>query len=345
MNNNIENKSLSKSSNINKEEVQSQQKDLNALNLKRSFCIYNLKDMMMPIVEKRYEKLSSDIIGLQKIVTERNYSNAKIKSLFAKSATEEVFIIRDICKDINRLTNKFHDKLMKISSTERKLRFSRDPNNKLPYDWDSRDFYVKNHVKSFIDFIQIVHSFLDLYYEIESKDFSDYDSQLQYLTDVSEQYVVLGETINYFFNKLLYELKPYIPDDMLGLIYDYFYMNASTTEPIKEKSSSMHNYKFDEQTINAIREFYRRNENIKCTESNFAAMFENADFSPLMNDNGTTPTIVCLAIYCFHTYIYKGADRKEWFKYSCSSINKNGNTVRTKAHTNKEELEFWRKKK
>ena len=345
MNNNVENKSLSKSSDINKEEVQSQQKDLNALELKRTFCIYNLKDMMTPIVEKKYEKLSSDIIGLQKIVTERNYSNAKVKSLFAKSATEDVFIIRDICKDINRLTNKFHDKLIKISSIERRLRFSRDENNKLPYGWDSRDLYVKNHIKSFIGLIQIIHSFLDLYYEVESKDYSDYGSHLQYLTDVSEKYVVLGETINYFFNKL-YELKPYIPKDMLDLIYDYFlYVDTSMTEPIKEKPSNTHNYKFDNQTINAIREFYRRNENIKCTESNFAAMFENADFSPLMNDNGTTPTIICLAIYCFHTYIYKGADRKEWFKYSCNSINKNENTVRTKAHTNKEELEFWRKMK
>lgn len=135
-------------------------------------------------------------------------------------------------------------------------------------------------------------------------------------------------------------------DDMLNFIHDYF-LHVKTEPVIAKSGNAKAIYNFDEQTIKVIHNFYRRNEKIKaiCTELNFAAMFENADFSQLKKDDGNTPTIVCLAIYCFYTYMYKGSDRKEWFRCACKSINKNENTVRTKAHNAafKEELEFWRK--
>ena len=67
-------------------------------------------------------------------------------------------------------------------------------------------------------------------------------------------------------------------------------------------------------------------------------MFENADFAKLLKSNGDAPSIICFVIYYFQTYLYKCTDRKEWFKKDCNSINKNENTVKTKANRSK----YWK---
>lgn len=115
-------------------------------------------------------------------------------------------------------------------------------------------------------------------------------------------------------------------------------INFTKSDRIEEKNKTK--FYFDRITNNNIHNLYEGYSELKkfCTIHEFGLMFENADFIKLLKPNGDAPSIVCFAIYYFQTYLYKGADRKEWFKKACNSINKNENTVKTKANRSK----YWK---
>lgn len=113
---------------------------------------------------------------------------------------------------------------------------------------------------------------------------------------------------------------------------------TSTTE--ESEATSQSHFTFDKKTIKKIEELYDKcsefDSEMNITKSNFVCMFEKADFSETLKEDGNGRHVVYFATY----YVKQLLDKKvgeKWFTQVCSSLKKTKKKVRDYAYESK----YW----
>ena len=273
-----------------------------------------------------YKKLAELVIKLQIQLSLEYCPNSRIHELF--NAKEEIqgTTYQAIIDEIDFLTEKIKENKNKVAE-------------------------INHSIDSFIKFIHISEFYIYRSFEIIPLT-SVYDSELSFLLNVKKRFAVLGETTYHFFEKILdmvYTNEVRILDKYKETIERFLYPDSGNIhKKAQEKNGNQCEesvvFQFDDKIMGEIHKLYNKcvefeNDNV-CSKSKFVVMFEEADFSTTLKENGNVPAFVCYVIYYFQTYICDKGVSREWFKRACSSVRKSEESTRSSAHKSK----YWGKK-
>ena len=211
---------------------------------------------------------------------------------------------------------------------------------------------IENSIKEFLSFVHSTELAIYQNFDIMQINEPEYDSVQSYLFDVSDRFTVLGETVRYFFGEIYDIVSDYnvkILDRYKETIEGFLYPDSGNIhKKAQEKNGNQCEksvvFQFDDKIMGEIHKLYNKcvefeNDNV-CSKSKFVVMFEEADFSTTLKENGNVPAFVCYVIYYFQTYICDKGVSREWFKRACSSVRKSEESTRSSAHKSK----YWGKK-
>lgn len=115
--------------------------------------------------------------------------------------------------------------------------------------------------------------------------------------------------------------------------YEEWEKNHQQIDIKKEKQQqpkTKNKYTFKEEHINILYSYYNKYHELEdiCTKHEFVAMFENANFSKALKNNGEVPVVICKVIYSFKKeVIAKESYKKEWYESACKSIGRDNKQV------------------
>lgn len=332
-----------------------------------SKMLYDLiRDKYIPNVENdaiEYKNLSKLTVRLQKIVYKKSYSSSDVRTLFVIYKNQSSTIFCEINNELNKLIKNLEKKLLPINNTNWGSYINRSVNDFIKFIHNVQGYFDKHYGNEpqKIYFDTKLSYLVDVY-----KDYPVLGEIIYYyfdkLSDFINTYLIqipdeLDQIIYGFIYPSDRELWIEEPSNIDNYTFnenlDFIKFDSSTKKDannIKSKSvkeipkaedlekTTKNKYKFESDINSKIQKLYSlymKYNNSKEHESptlhEFGLMFENADFSKFTKEDGT-PNIVSFVIYCFHTYIYKGMDRKEWYQSACNSINKTIVSTRTTAN-------------
>lgn len=273
-----------------------------------------------------YKKLAELVIKLQIQLSLEYCPNSRIHELFNGKEEIQGTTYQAIIDEIDFLTKKIKENKDKVAE-------------------------INHSIDSFIKFIHISEFYIYRSFEIIPLT-SVYDSELSFLLDVKKRFAVLGETTYHFFEKILdmvYTNEVRILDKYKETIEGFLYPDSGNIhKKAQEKNGNQCEesvvFQFDDKIMGEIHKLYNKcvefeNDNV-CSKSKFGVMFEEADFSTTLKENGNVPAFVCYVIYYFQTYICDKSVSKEWFSRACLSIGKSEESTRSSAHKSK----YWKKR-
>lgn len=132
----------------------------------------------------------------------------------------------------------------------------------------------------------------------------------------------------------------------LRKVTDFFNLTTPSSNTQTDTSENSltkpqeHTYNFNKKAIDKIEELYDRCiefDELGITKSRFVTMFENADFSETLKENGNGRQVVYFVTYFFKHNILDEKLGEEWFAKVCSSLKKTTTKVRSKAYDSK----YW----
>lgn len=127
----------------------------------------------------------------------------------------------------------------------------------------------------------------------------------------------------------------------LKQVTDFLNLTNKTSTTEESEATTQSHFSFDKKTIKKIEELYDKctefDSEMNITKSNFVCMFEKADFSETLKENGDGRHVVYFVTYYAKQNIINKKVEEEWFTQVCSSLKKTKKKVRDYAYESK----YW----